>query len=264
MIVLFSDLDGTLLDHHSYSYEASLPGMKVLNHAGGKLVLVSSKTRREMELLHRELSLDTPFIFENGGGYLWPGEETEPVFLGRPVHELEKCMPDVERVLGVKVLPLPEMSTGEVMEKTGLPEEKAGLARQRETGIPFLVQGTHDILAEDIERANRALASSGILLTRGGRFFHVIDAEAGKGTAVKKIVDLLSRKYEVEIISCAVGDGENDRSMLEVVDRPFFVRRPDGSHAEAKGIPVTAGTGPEGFTEAVQSIIREFVHEGNH
>lgn len=258
MIVLFSDLDGTFLDHHTYSYEASLPGMKMLEEAAGKLVLVSSKTRREMDQLYRELSLDTPFIFENGGGYLWPGVKDEPVYYGRSVRDLEKHLPDVENVLGAKIHPLIHMTTEEVMRKTGLPEEKAELARKREAGIPFILRESERITSEDIERANRILAPSGILLTRGGRFFHIIDDETGKGKVVKKMVDLLSEKYEVEIISCGVGDGENDRSMLETVDRPFFVRQPDGSHVELKGIPVTRGIGPDGFTEAVESIIREF------
>ncbi|HQO03860.1 MAG TPA: HAD hydrolase family protein [Spirochaetota bacterium] len=68
MKLLFSDLDGTILDFHTYSCEKSLPGISLCREHGIPLILVSSKTFDEMADIHCRLGLDAPFVFENGGG----------------------------------------------------------------------------------------------------------------------------------------------------------------------------------------------------
>jgi hypothetical protein len=47
--VVFSDLDGTLLDHETYSFDAARPGLDALKSRGIPLILASSKTRAEMQ-----------------------------------------------------------------------------------------------------------------------------------------------------------------------------------------------------------------------
>ena len=66
-LIVITDLDGTLLDEKSYSYQASLPAIQRLKSAGIPLVLCSSKTYSEILPLWRELDLKDPFIVENGG-----------------------------------------------------------------------------------------------------------------------------------------------------------------------------------------------------
>ena len=70
--LVFSDLDGSLLDHYSYSYEAALPQMEALERAGIPLILVSSKTRAEILILREELANRHPFIVENGAAVFIP------------------------------------------------------------------------------------------------------------------------------------------------------------------------------------------------
>src|SRR5690606_41723986 len=65
-LVVFTDLDGTLLDHHSYSWRAALPAMERLAANGIPLVLNSSKTAAEMRDLQGAMGLRAPFIVENG------------------------------------------------------------------------------------------------------------------------------------------------------------------------------------------------------
>ena len=64
-LVLFSDLDGTLLDAQTYSFEAAREALEVLHERDVPLVLVSSKTRLEIEpirvrLKNRECSMTLP------------------------------------------------------------------------------------------------------------------------------------------------------------------------------------------------------------
>ncbi len=81
--VVVSDLDGTLLSSVNYSYDEALPALEALREKHIPVVLVSSKTRTEIEVLRRELGLDHPFVVENGGAAYWPagyfGELESPV-----------------------------------------------------------------------------------------------------------------------------------------------------------------------------------------
>jgi len=47
--VFFSDLDGTLLDARTYSFDAALPALGILRARRVPLVVCSSKTRTEIE-----------------------------------------------------------------------------------------------------------------------------------------------------------------------------------------------------------------------
>ena len=98
-VVVFSDLDGSLLDHHNYSYAPAQPGIRRLQEQDIPLVLATSKTRDEVLVFVNELGLDTPFIIENGGGILVPADyfevsgdltdSYEELVLSTPVSELQ-------------------------------------------------------------------------------------------------------------------------------------------------------------------------------
>ena len=84
--ILFSDLDGTLLDQADYSFAAAKPALGVIRARGIPLVLCSSKTRVEIEEQRRRLNNDHPFIAENGGGIFIPrGYFTAPPDLPEPL-----------------------------------------------------------------------------------------------------------------------------------------------------------------------------------
>jgi mannosyl-3-phosphoglycerate phosphatase len=71
-MVVFTDLDGTLLDHETYSYSPALEALDLLERQRIPLILCSSKTRAEIELIQGNLRLRHPFISENGGGVFMP------------------------------------------------------------------------------------------------------------------------------------------------------------------------------------------------
>ena len=60
--LVFTDLDGTLLDHDTYGWEAASPALAQCRERGIPIVLVSSKTRAEMDNLRRRMGLSMPFI----------------------------------------------------------------------------------------------------------------------------------------------------------------------------------------------------------
>ena len=60
--LIVTDLDGTLLDHHDYSFEAASASLQDIRALNIPLILASSKTRAEILQLQTELQIDYPFI----------------------------------------------------------------------------------------------------------------------------------------------------------------------------------------------------------
>ncbi len=259
MLVVFTDLDGTLLDHDTYSYGESLPGIALLREHGAPLVLVSSKTFDEIALLHRELGLAWPFVFENGGGLAFPtGDDNYDIVLNVPGSEaLMEHMPEVARIMARPVYALVKMSVDEIVRATGLPADRAALAQKRRATVPFLAGQGPAVTRHDLDRFNSALEERSIALTRGGLFFHLVSREFDKGAALNRVIEALNTG-EHSITTAAVGDSENDIPMLQAVDLPFLVRKKDGSaiDSDVSGITVTRGVGPAGFTEAVRQMLK--------
>jgi mannosyl-3-phosphoglycerate phosphatase len=70
--IIFTDLDGTLLDHDSYEYRDALEALNYIRHQRIPLILCSSKTKAEIEYYRKELWLEDPFIVENGAAIFIP------------------------------------------------------------------------------------------------------------------------------------------------------------------------------------------------
>ena len=77
-LMVFTDLDGTLLDHKSYRWDAASDALRLLRDNACAVVLASSKTAAEIAGLRAALGFEQwPAIVENGAGLLPAGEETQ-------------------------------------------------------------------------------------------------------------------------------------------------------------------------------------------
>ncbi len=257
MYLVFSDVDGTLIDHDTYEYQAAREGLALLKRSAVPLILVSSKTLSEMEILYRELNLEGPFIFENGGGIVWPEARKNPEYIGMAAAELREMRKNLETVLGEPVVFITDMDIEEIMKYTGLTRERALLSGQRLTSLPFLIPSGRIITREDMKKVNGDLIRMGLSMTKGGRFYHFLSARSDKGSAIRRVIDYYKGRSDADIVTIGIGDNENDIAMFNVVDIPVAVRRKDGSIIEtAMGhIRKMKGTGPAGFSEAIRTII---------
>ena len=264
-LVVFSDLDGTLLDHHDYAWSAARPALSALRAAGGALVLCSSKTSAEMIALHGEMGLSEPLVAENGGGIFAP--EAHPLAAGpgwRPaeagwrvlalglgVDEVRARLARFNGPFGARGFG--QMSDAEVAGLTGLSPARAALARRRRFNEPLVLPRPE----EQAESFSAAARAHGLAVTRGGRFFHLLGG-GDKGAAVARLIDYYKGGPE-EIRTMALGDAPNDASMLRAVDWPVLLARPDGSHAavDAPGLALQPLPGPRGWNRAVLAALEE-------
>jgi len=70
-IIIFTDIDGTLLDKE-YSFQDVQPIIKKLQSVNIPIILCSSKTRSEIEYYRSKLDIKEPFISENGAAIFIP------------------------------------------------------------------------------------------------------------------------------------------------------------------------------------------------
>ena len=70
--IIFTDLDGTLLDHNTYSFAKAKPALSLVKKRKIPLVICTSKTRLEIELWRKKLKNSHPFISEDGGAIFIP------------------------------------------------------------------------------------------------------------------------------------------------------------------------------------------------
>lgn len=261
-MLVFTDLDGTLLDEFDYSFNAALPALDKLRAHGVPLVLCSSKTRAELELYRRRLDNHHPFIVENGGGiFIPPGYFSQPVggaemrgeyqvvAFGTSHALIRRHLRTLSERLGVAVRGFSEMSASEVAALTGLPVAEAELARQRDFAEPFVFAGAPD------QGFLQAITDAGLFWTQG-RFFHLM-GQHHKGRAVRFLKSLYEREFGT-LYSVALGDAYNDLPMLQEVDHAVLVRHRDGSHEQRVELPalhITASPGPLGWNETLLELL---------
>ncbi len=267
--LIFTDLDGTLLDHRTYSWASAEEALAEIERRRVPLIFVTSKTRAEVEVLRRKLSLGHPFITENGGGIFIPdgyfnlhlenahrAGRYRCVALGRPHAQIVEALKEIAGEAGAEVVGFHQMSTREIAQNTGLPARDTELARQREFDEPFFFAGADEAaIKKFVELAKKRKLE----VTRGGRFWH-LSGGSDKGRAVRHLVKLYRAAPRVRLHSVGLGDSENDLPLLAAVDHAVLLPHPDGSYdAEViSRLPrVTRGSapGPRGWNQAVLCIL---------
>lgn len=277
--VFFTDLDGTLLDHETYGWERAKPAIAVLRDRRFPLVMVSSKSRAELQFIGRELRVKDPFIAENGGVIYFPSDYfpfavpgAKPatsgwrkvelgVAYGRLVKELALCAHRAR----VQVRGYAQMSVREVSETTGLSLSEARRAKAREYDEPFLILKGD---ARAWSRLQTQIRLRGLRMTRGGRFFHIL-GPSDKGLAVRRVAHWFRHKSVRKVSTAGFGDSPNDISMLRAVDVPILVARPGGRYdaetlAAVRGLRRAGGVGPAGWNKAVSKLLREASQKQGH
>ena len=71
-VVVFSDLDGTLLQKGNYSFREAEPALQYLRSEGIPLVLCTSKTFAEVVWYRVRFGNEHPFVVETGGAIYIP------------------------------------------------------------------------------------------------------------------------------------------------------------------------------------------------
>lgn len=271
-LIIVSDLDGTLLDHHTYSFDAARPALDKIRELGVPLILATSKTAAEIEQVSRALDISHPAIVENGSGLHVPNGYFDGDVLATARRDITPRYNDVIDLLKVIEEPLrgrfkgfSQMSLAEIRQRTGLCEEDARRAKQRQWSEPGIWTGTHSEHQQWVREVRRR----GLMVAQGGRFT-TVSFGGNKADGLKTVLALYRAsqpaiaKPETEFTTIALGDAPNDIEMLAAADVAVIIKgvkydQMNDLEQLARGEvwrPEVAG--PEGWNSAVNRALDAF------
>ncbi len=264
-LLIVSDMDGTLLNHHDYSYEAVLPVLAELQQKHIPLILNTSKTFAELQSWIERLNIQHPFVVENGSAIFIPqgyfsdivleGLWVDHSFTGYQVIILGESIVTLAAFLLQHKPPAIDFSScslDEAIQLTGLDKQQAVAAQNRQFSIPL----NFDNAKQEQEFAELAMLS-GFGVLKGGRFLHLL-GKTDKGVAIQRLKQLYEVAFNAKYGVIALGDSPNDAAMLSQSDIAVVVNSPSSENLNPSSNKLirTQQQAPEGWDEGVQSALK--------
>ena len=257
--VIFTDLDGTFLNHDDYSFDDAKESLELLKNRNVPIIFTTSKTRMEVEVLQKKVGITEPFIIENGAAIFFPKNyqnfnlDLLDNFNNYNVYQLglryNKILDFYNRYKKeYKMLGFSDMGIKEIIKYTGLDNNSAMLSKKRDFTEPFLIED--ESLLEDLQK----IASLyNIKITKGGRFYHLIGKSQDKGLAVKKAIEIFEQLYNEKIDAIGLGDGVNDIAMFKNVHKAIIIKNHNDQYVDydSKNVQKSSYKGSKGWNEMV-------------
>ena len=265
--LIFTDMDGSLLDHHNYHFDDAVPTLNKLENANIPVIPVTSKTLAEVELLRDSLHNRHPFIVENGAAVFIPvgyfdnqpidTTESHGYWVKEFVAKRDRWQSLIESVrprYADQFRTFTEAGIDGIIAMTGLNVHAAARAARRQYGEPISWHGNGNLKHQFIDE----LTAAGAHILEGGRFLHV-SGDCDKGQALKWLEQVYQQAHpEKQMVSLAIGDSQNDQAMLEQADHALLIRSPAHALPEicrTTNLMTSTHTGPKGWAEGVNHII---------
>ncbi|MCG3268721.1 mannosyl-3-phosphoglycerate phosphatase [Yoonia sp. I 8.24] len=246
-LVVFSDLDGTLLDHDTYAWSAATPALAALCRVNAPLILSSSKTAVEIAKIQSDLDIiGTPAIVENGAGLLGMDRTADDYA------RLRDILNTLPAQLRSPFEGFGDMDAARIAQITGLSPAGAADAKSRAYSEPGLWSGDSESRTAFVT----ALADHGVFAREGGRFL-TLSFGATKADGMAQIIDTYRPQHTI-----ALGDAPNDIEMLGAAEYGVVIANP--SRAPLPPLPGepsphiirTTQPGPEGWNAAVLTLLQ--------
>lgn len=228
--IIFSDIDGTLLNNENQVPEETIEELRRLDSQGVPFVLVSARMPKGMRPIREELGIHAPMVCYSGGLVLDPDDQ-----------EIYSCLLDLDLACEIKSLvakEFPEVVCGIyggehwvvddirdpwVIQEQGITHliPETGDIREifgKECGIhKFLFMGDEEAVIRTENRLKERYPQLSIARSKPV-YLEVMNGNVCKSAGVK----IVCEKYDIPVEqSLAFGDGQNDLDMLNAAGAGF-------------------------------------------
>ncbi len=272
--LIFTALEGALVDPRNDSFAGAEEALSELERRKIAFVLLTRRTREEIDPIRRKMGHNHPFVTENGGGIFFPdgyfslripGAVRTARYLsiaqGRPYKEVCEALDEIAEECAVGVAGFHHMSLREIADNTGLRPRNAELARAREFDEPFYFTSANDkAIARFVETAR----ARGFDTRRGPTFWH-LSSKCDAARAVRSLAELFRKATHINLRLVGIGGGEQDLPWLRAVDHAVLLpdspeaakplESPQENSGRTRTIVMGNAPGAAGWNNAILNII---------
>lgn len=270
-LLIFSDLDGTFMNHDDYSYCILKDFVSKIKNKH-QIIFNSSKTFSEIIRINEDLKINFPFIIENGASIFFPkgylvdnsSDYNLKNYQGYLCHAIAKksinfwyeniCK--IRRKFDFNFFFFRELSDIKLQQLTGLEHKKIEDARDRLFSEPLYWNDTE----QNLDLFVKKLKPLGGVINIGGRFVHVTDGY-NKGVAIKEFLNLIKINKNIKsFISVSLGDSHNDVSMLELTDYSYIIKTQKKKNLylkKKKNLYHSKSIAPLGWRESINHVLNK-------
>ena len=255
-LLIFTDLDGTLLDHDSYSFAPAETVLNDLKQNQVPVIINSSKTKSEILAIQKQLGIWYPFISENGAAVYQPENDSWNCHSFTQSRKLIlQELAEIKYKESFAFSGFADWSAEDIAERTGLALDEAKKAADREFSEPLIWEDSEEAKS----RFHKLLGKAGLTAVQGGRFL-TVTGPTDKGAAMRWLSDRLANGETRKVV--ALGDSPNDEQMLNAADIAVVVMSKRSSEMTISGPELvirTKESGPTGWAESVTRIIEDLI-----
>ena len=261
IIIIFTDLDGSILDRDTFKFDQIKEYIKKLIISGIHIIPNSSKTEIEIMEFNRELGENLPYISENGsvinGLNLLNSNFPTKIILSREKEELLEIFKNkVPENLQSKCRFIQNLSKKDQINIFGLNEIKLKNALDRKYTEPFLFDGSKN----EKKNLSKILKENSLTIQEGGRVINLCD-NVNKVKSMNKILKIY-KKIQSNIKVIAVGDNYNDLDMLKNSDLPCLVFNDQFKEDQINidNLIISNKPSPEGWADVIKMALVKLEH----
>jgi mannosyl-3-phosphoglycerate phosphatase family protein len=272
--LVFSALEGALVDARTDSFSGAEEALSELHRRNIPFILLSPRTRAEVEPVRRKLEHNHPFITENGGGVFFPDGYFNLripgavrvgryfcIAQGRPYDEVCDTLNEVAQECGVGVTGFRDMNAREISANMGLRPRAAGLARDREFEELFFFTSADAVAIARFVAAARERGFD----ARPGSTFWRFSSGCDTGRAVRVVAQLFRQATRLKLRLIGIGAGNEDLPWLQAMDQAILLSGSQRSEEttsdatqirpQARKVTKIESTGAAGWAQAIFNII---------
>ena len=266
--LIFSDLDGTFLNHKTYSFGKLKEYINELD-LHFEIIFVSSKTYEEIIKIKNKLNINYPFIVENGACIFFPLDYFKNkkinLKLSKYKNHLGLKLTKFDSMKLVNLLKhfkrkyrfsfYNELTDEKIFKITNLNIVDIKLSKLRKFTNPIYWEDSNT--KKENFKNELKLLNTKFSIFEGGRFFHVLD-NYDKGLALEKFLKI-KKLWNNSYTTISLGDSENDIPMLELTDFGCIIKTKTNKNLtlKKKNIFKSDLIAPEGWKESLEYIFNK-------